>query len=285
MIERSKRSFQTVIDAERSGMLTSFNEVFKFKDLLLLLVKRDFITLYKQTILGPLWYVIQPVLMTLTFVVIFGRVAGIATDGIPKLPFYLCGIVFWNYFSETLIKVSDTFFANQRIFGKVYFPRIVVPLSIVVSNGLKLIIQFALFIIVYAYYLLDANTGFTYSYAILLLPVFIAIAATLSLSLGMIITALTSKYRDLKFLLQFGVQMLMYGSPIVYPLSAVDGWLKWLVLANPMSTVIEGVKYGFFGVGDFEVTYLIYAIGSTIILFLIAHRVFKSVERNFIDII
>lgn len=258
--------------------------MFLYKDLLLLFVKRDFITLYKQTILGPLWYILQPILTTITFAIIFGGVAGISTDGVPKILFYLSGITFWTYFSESLTKVSDTFFANQRIFSKVYFPRLVIPLSIVISNLLKFLIQLGLFLVVLAYFLVTTD-DLRPNMLLLLLPVFVAIEAVLALSLGMLITALTTKYRDLKFLIQFGVQLLMYASPIVYPLSVVSDRFKLLILANPMSSIIEGVKYGFFGIGDFQWSYLAYSAVFAAVSFVVASKVFYRVERSFVDTI
>ncbi|GAB4377347.1 MAG: ABC transporter permease [Salibacteraceae bacterium] len=273
----------TVIDAE--GKISNrFRELIRYRDLLLLFVKRDFISLYKQTILGPLWYILQPLLTTITFAVIFGRVAGISTDGIPKLLFYLSGITFWTYFSETLTKVSDAFFANQKIFTKVYFPRLIVPVSIAVSNLLKLLIQFVLFLILYLYYLFTSDVMHP-NFLLLFIPVFVIIEGVLALSLGMFVTALTTKYRDLKFLIQFGVQLLMYASPIVYPLSVVEGKFKLLILANPMTGIIEGVKYAFFGVGDFHWTYPLYSLMFALVSFFAASKVFLKVERNFVDTI
>ena len=272
------------IDASKSSVFINWREIFAYRDLLVLFVRRDFVTLYKQTIFGPLWYIIQPILTALMFALIFGRMAGIPTDGIPKLVFYLSGFTFWTYFAESLTKVSDSFILNQNIFSKVYFPRIIIPLSIVSSNLLKLLIQFAMFCLLYFYHFFS-GAPFEPNVFLLLLPVFIATEALLALSLGMMITALTTKYRDLKFLIQFAVQLAMFASPVVYPLSLAKGNLKWLLLANPMTGVIEGVKFSLFGVGDFRIEYLAYSMTFAILLFFISSRIFHRVERNFVDTI
>ena len=195
-------------------------EILRYKDLLLLFVRRDFVALYKQTILGPIWFFIQPIITTITFTIIFGNLAQISTDAVPPILFYLAGITLWNYFSETLTKTSETFTANANIFGKVYFPRMIVPLSVVVSNLLKLGVQLLLFLGVWLYFVVKSDQVQP-TWAISLLPLLILLMGFLGLGFGIIISSLTTKYRDLKFLVVFGVQLLMYATPIVYPLSIV----------------------------------------------------------------
>jgi lipopolysaccharide transport system permease protein len=257
-------------------------EIFRYKDLLLLFVRRDFVSLYKQTILGPLWFFIQPIITSLTFTVIFGNLAQISTDGLPSILFYMCGITLWNYFSDTLTKTSDTFSANASVFGKVYFPRMIVPLSIVLSNLIKLGVQFLLFIGVWIFFLFRDNTVHP-TWVLLLVPFLIFLIGFLGLSFGILITSMTTKYRDLKFLVVFGVQLLMYASPIVYPLSIVPEKYKWLVIANPVTSVVETFKYAFLGVGEFNWFYLGYSFLFTIVLFFIGLIVFNKVEKSFMD--
>lgn len=257
-------------------------EIFRYKDLLFLFVRRDFVSVYKQTILGPLWFFIQPIITAITFTVIFGNLAKISTDGLPQVLFYMCGITLWNYFSDTLTKTSDTFSANANIFGKVYFPRLIVPLSVVVSNLIKLGVQFLLFTAVWIYFLIKTNQIHPNN-MILLVPFLIILMGFMGLSFGIIISSLTTKYRDLKFLVSFGVQLLMYASPIVYPLSIVPEKYKWVILANPVTSVIETFKYAFLGVGEFNWMYLGYSFGFTIVLFLFSLIIFHRVEKTFMD--
>jgi lipopolysaccharide transport system permease protein len=257
-------------------------EILHYKDLLFLFVRRDFVSIYKQTILGPLWFFIQPIITAITFTVIFGNLAKISTDGLPQILFYMCGITLWNYFSDTLTKTSDTFSANANIFGKVYFPRMIMPLSVVVSNLIKLGVQFSLFIAVWIYYLIQTNQVHPNS-TMLLVPFLIILIGFMALSFGIIISSLTTKYRDLKFLVTFGVQLMMYASPIVYPLSIVPEKYKWIILANPVTSVIETFKYAFLGVGEFNWLHLGYSFGFTAILFLISLIIFHRVEKTFMD--
>jgi lipopolysaccharide transport system permease protein len=257
-------------------------EILHYKDLLFLFVRRDFVSIYKQTILGPLWFFIQPIITAITFTVIFGNLAKISTDGLPQILFYMCGITLWNYFSDTLTKTSDTFSANANIFGKVYFPRMIMPLSVVVSNLIKLGVQFSLFIAVWIYYLIQTNQVHPNN-TMLLVPFLIILIGFMALSFGIIISSLTTKYRDLKFLVTFGVQLMMYASPIVYPLSIVPEKYKWIILANPVTSVIETFKYAFLGVGEFNWLHLGYSFGFTAILFLISLIIFHRVEKTFMD--
>jgi len=258
------------------------NELWRYRDLVMMFVRRDFISNYKQTILGPLWFLVQPLLTTITFVLIFGRVAGISTDGLPMLAFYLAGITIWNYFSETLNKTATVFRDNAQIFGKVYFPRMTMPFSIVISNLIRFLIQFGLFLIVWVYYLFqqDAIQPNTY---ILLTPLLVIMMGILGLGFGMIISSLTTKYRDLIFLLTFGVQLLMYATPVIYPLSSISEKYKWIIMANPMSAIVETFRYGFLGSGTFSWSNLAYSFTFTIVCLVIGILVFNKVEKTFTD--
>lgn len=257
-------------------------EIFRYKDLLLLFVRRDFVSVYKQTILGPIWFFIQPIITSITFTVIFGNLARISTDGIPPILFYMSGITLWNYFSDTLTKTSDTFTANANIFGKVYFPRMIVPLSVVLSNLIKFSVQLLLFLSVWIYFLITKDDIGPNIY-LLLVPFLILLMGFLGLACGIIISSMTTKYRDLKFLVGFGVQLLMYATPIVYPLSIVPEKYKWIILANPVTSIVETFKFAFLGIGDFNIWHLGYSLIFTIILFFIGLVVFHKVEKSFMD--
>jgi len=257
-------------------------EIFKYKDLLFLFVKRDFVSIYKQTILGPLWFFLQPIITAITFTVIFGNLAKISTDGLPQILFYMCGITLWNYFADTLTKTADTFSSNANIFGKVYFPRMIVPLSVVLSNLIKLGIQFLLFLGIWIYYLIQTDLIHP-NKMLVLIPFLIILIGFMALSFGIIISSLTTKYRDLKFLVTFGIQLMMYASPIVYPLSIVPEKYKWIIIANPVTSIIETFKYAFLGVGEFSWLYLGYSTLFTIVLFMIGLVIFHRVEKSFMD--
>lgn len=284
-LEDDNEPWDLVLEPKTKWYSLRLSEIFRFKDLLFLFVRRDFVSLYKQTILGPIWFFIQPIITALTFTIIFGNLANISTDGLPEVLFYMCGITLWNYFSDTLTKTSDTFTANSNIFGKVYFPRIIVPISVVLSNLVKLGIQFLLFIAVWLYYMFTTNMVHP-NMAILIVPILIILMGFLGLSFGIIISSMTTKYRDLKFLVSFGVQLLMYASPIVFPLSLVSEkypQYKLFVLANPITSIIEAFKYAFLGVGEFNWLYLSYSLLFTIVLFFIGLIIFHRVEKSFTD--
>lgn len=279
-------NWSNVIKSNSAFSLSSIKEVWHYRDLLWMFVKRDIVTNYKQTVLGPLWFFIQPIFTTLMYVIIFNRVANIQTGAIPPVLFYLSGIAAWNYFSECLNKTSSTFKDNAYIFGKVYFPRLILPLSIVVSNLLKFAIQFSLFIIGLLYYIFIEKSPLHPSIYILLVPVLIFIMAGLGLGLGMIITSLTTKYRDLTFLVQFGVQLLMYATPVIYPLSKVSGGkLEPFILANPMTTVMETFRVAFLGAdkGIFNWMHIGYSLLVTLILLLVGFYIFTKTEKTFTD--
>lgn len=245
-------------------------------------VKRDIVTFYKQTIMGPLWFVIQPVLTTIMFMFVFGNLAGLSTDGLPQALFYLGGIVLWNYFSDCLTRNSKIFIENQNVFGKVYFPRLVVPISIVISNLVRFFIQFALFIGVYVYFLLT-GAPLAPNATAWLLPLLIMMVAGLSLGFGIIFSSLTTKYRDLTFLLQFGVQLWMYITPVIYPLQSIPADKQWMLLLNPMTSIIETFKYGFMGAGVFNWFHLLYSFIFMLILLFLGIIIFNKVEKGFMD--
>lgn len=257
----------------------------EYRDLLWLLVRRDFVSFYKQTILGPLWFFIQPALTTITFTFVFGNLAGISTDGLPKPLFYLAGITAWNYFAECLTKTSTVFKDNSNIFGKVYFPRLIMPLSIVISNLVKFSVQFILFLLLMGYYALQ-HIAIAPTIYILLFPIIILLMAGQGLGLGMIISALTTKYRDLAFLVSFGVQLLMYATTVIYPLSEARmqyPQYSWIIEYNPMTAIIEGFRFGFLGKGTFTWGALTYSAIVTLALLVLGIVTFNRVEKNFVD--
>lgn len=275
-------NWDIVISPRKSLLDLNLKEVWRYKDLLSLFVRRNVVAEYKQTILGPLWYFIQPLLTTIMFTVIFGNLAGISTDGIPPMLFYLAGITNWNYFAECLNKTATTFKDNQHLFGKVYFPRLVVPLSIVVTNLIKYGIQMILFIGFYLYFIAK-GTAIAPNSTAFLFPVLVLILAGLGLGFGLLFTSMTTKYRDLVFLLTFGVQLAMYATPVIYPLSEVPADYLWLSVLNPMTSIIETFKYGFLGKGTFEWSYLAYSAVFMFILLLVSVAVFNRTEKNFMD--
>lgn len=276
-----------VIEPKGSLLRLNIKEIWQYRDLLEMYIKRDIVTFYKQTILGPIWFFIQPIFTTIIFMFVFGGLAGISTDGIPQALFYLSGITLWNYFSESLTKTSDTFFTNQAIFGKVYFPRLIAPLSVTISGLIKMFIQFGVFVIVYIYFAVKGTQVTPNVYA-LLLPLLIIILAGLSLGFGIIISSMTTKYRDLKFLIAFAVQLWMYATPIIYPLSVMEGSYKkymWLIQANPVTAVMETFKYGFLGQGTFSWLSLAYSGLFAIVILFIGLIIFNRVEKSFMDVV
>ena len=281
--EQQQEHWDIVIEPQSSLLSINFKEVWKYRDLLLLLVRRDFVAFYKQTILGPLWFFIQPLLTTAMYFIVFTKVAGIKTDDTPPMLFYLAGVTCWNYFSESLTKTADTFIANASIFGKVYFPRLVIPLSIVLSNLIRLFIQFLLFLGMWLFYLFTTDMVHPHWDVMLLFPFLILLMAALALGLGIIFSSLTTKYRDLRFLLTFGIQLLMFATPVVYPLSLASEKYKWLIVANPFTAIIETFRYAFLGKGDFNWLYLGYSTLVTIVILFLGTMIFNKVEKNFMD--
>lgn len=275
--------YTTIIKPKGKLFEIDFKEIWRYRDLLVMFIKRDIVTQYKQTILGPTWYFIQPALTTIMYMVVFGGIAGISTDGLPQPLFYLAGIVLWQYFSECLNKTSATFTQNQHIFGKVYFPRLISPLSNVLSNLLRMSIQFLLFLIVYVYYVAVGVDVMPNAYA-LLLPLLIVMLAGLSLGFGIIISSMTTKYRDLTILFTFIVQLWMYATPVIYPLSTItNDKIRMLMGINPLTSIFEAFKYGMLGVGQFSWGGLGYSFGFMVVLLLVGVVVFNKVQRSFMD--
>ncbi len=258
------------------------SEVWSYRDLLLMFVKRDFVSFYKQTVLGPLWFFIQPLFTTIIFTFVFGNLAGLSTDGLPQPLFYMAGITAWNYFADCITKTSTVFKDNANIFGKVYFPRLILPLSIVTSNLVRFGVQMLLFIGMMGYYAVTGGS-FRITWAIVLFPVLVLLMALLGLGLGLIITAMTTKYRDLSFLVTFGVQLLMYMTTVIYPLSAAPEKYKTLIQLNPMTGLIEAFRYAFLGQGEFSVMSLGYSAVVTLSILVIGVLIFNRTERSFVD--
>ncbi|HOF98962.1 MAG TPA: ABC transporter permease [Paludibacteraceae bacterium] len=275
---------ETVIKPKSSLLEIDFKELWRNRDLFSMFVKRNIVTQYKQTILGPAWFFIQPALTTIMYMVVFGGIAGIPTDGLPQPMFYLAGIVCWQYFADCLTKTSSTFIDNQNIFGKVYFPRLIVPLSTVASNLVRMFIQFLLFVAVYVFYLIKGVHVEPNIY-ILLVPVLIIMLAGLSLGFGIIISSLTTKYRDLTILFNFIVQLWMYATPIIYPLSTMPPDRQWIMALNPLTSIIEAFKYGTMGVGTFSWGQLAYSFGFMVVLLAVGIVIFNKVQRTFMDTI
>jgi lipopolysaccharide transport system permease protein len=260
-------------------------DVWHYRDLLVLLVRRDFVSFYKQTILGPLWFFIQPLFTTIIYTFVFGNLAAIPTDGLPQPLFYLAGITAWNYFADCLTKTSTVFTANAGLFGKVYFPRLIVPLSIVASNLIRFAVQMVLFVLMMIFYWVKGAFFHPNAY-LLLFPLLLVLMAMLGLGLGMIISAMTTKYRDLTFLISFGIQLMMYLTTVIYPLSAVKSKYpkyQWLIEYNPMTSIIEAFRYGFLGQGTFTMLSLGITTLITVFIMLFGIIIFNRVERNFID--
>jgi len=274
--------YTTVIKPKNKLFDVDFKEIWAYRDLFTMFVKRDIITSYKQTVLGPLWFFIQPALTTLMYMVVFSGIAGISTDSLPQPMFYLAGIVCWQYFSDCLNKTSSTFTANQGMFGKVYFPRLIVPLSTVASNLVRMGIQFLLFIIVYVYYLI-LGVHVAPNIYILLLPVLILMLAGFALGFGIIISSMTTKYRDLSILFSFIVGLWMYATPVIYPLSYMSPKRQWIMALNPITSILEAFKYGTMGVGTFSWAQLSYSFVFMIVLLAIGIVVFNKVQRSFMD--
>ncbi len=273
-----------IITPNRSLFDIDLISIWKYRYLTWLFVKRDFTTFYKQTILGPLWFFIQPLISTIVFTIIFNKVAHIPTGELPPVLFYMSGIIAWNYFSNCLTTTAGTFTSNASLYEKVYFPRIIIPLSKVIAGLAKFSVQLILFLSFYFYYLYIGNNQiFPSKSALILIPIMIIQMAFLGLGLGMIVSSLTTKYRDLSHLVTFGVQLLMYASPIVYPLAVVPEKYKSIILANPMTPIIEGFRQAFIGKGQLDIYIYIYSLFFTLIIFFLGLLIFNKVERNFID--
>jgi lipopolysaccharide transport system permease protein len=279
----SEHGWTEIIEPRKSLFDWKIKEVWNYRDLLRMFVRRDFVAAYKQTILGPLWFFIQPIFTTITFTIVFGNFAGISSDGQPRMVFYMAGLTLWNYFSECFTKGSSVFTSNAGIFGKVYFPRLIMPITIVVSNLIRFGIQFILFICFYFYFLAIGNKSIQPNLYILLTPFLLVLMAGISLGAGMIFSAMTTKYKDLTFLLTFGVQLLMYATPVIYPLASIPDKYKTIVLLNPLSSIIETFRYAYLGTGTFSWSALGYSSIFMIVLLLSGITIFNKVERSFMD--
>lgn len=278
----STQNWTEEIKAENSLFSINFKESWQYRDLLLMLVKRDYVTFYKQTILGPLWFFIQPILTSLIYIFLFDRIAKITPSGIPPLVFYLAGITIWNYFSETLTKTSTVFKDNANLMGKVYFPRLIMPLSIVVSGLLKFGIQFTLFLLVILYYtFLDKSIH--PNLWVLMTPFLLLLMALFSLGLGMIFSSMTTKYKDLVFLLTFGIQLFMYATPVVYAVETISEKHQWIINLNPLTGIFECFRYAFLGKGNFNPESLILSTIFTFIVLFFGTVIFNKVEKSFMD--
>src|SRR5574344_112026 len=274
----------TIIKPKTSLFHVDFKDLWQYRDLYRMFVKRDIVTWYKQTILGPLWFFIQPILTTLMFMIVFGGIAQISTDGLSQPLFYLAGICLWQYFSESLTQTSNTFISNTHVFGKVYFPRLVVPLATVTSNLVRLAIQMSLFLIVYLYYFIFTDAAIQPNLYLLLTPVLILLLAGLALGFGILFSSMTTKYRDLTFLLSFCVQLWMYATPVIYPLSTIKNEkLHFLMSLNPITSIIETFKYATLGVGSYSPYALLYSAIFTVLILCTGILVFNRIQKTFMD--
>ena len=272
-----------IIRPKRHLLDVNLQELWDYRDLLYMFVKRDIVTVYKQTVLGPIWFFVQPIMTTLVYLFVFGRIAKISTDGIPGPLFYMSGVVIWNYFSESLQKTSSTFVSNAGIFGKVYFPRLIVPLSLVTSGVIKFLIQFGLFLATWAWYLTTTTDIIHPNAWLLVTPYLLLLMAGMGLGIGIIFSSLTTKYRDLTFLLSFGVQLAMYATPIIYPMSSLSEGARKILWWNPIAHVIECFKYGFLGSGDATLSGMAYTTAFTLIVLVLGVIIFNRTEQTFMD--
>ncbi len=282
-IPAQEENWSMIIEAQRSLLDLRLGELWRYKDLVMLFVRRDFVSVYKQTILGPLWYLIQPLLTTITFTVIFGNIASLPTDGLPQFLFYMSGTVVWSYFASCLTKTSETFVQNANLFGKVYFPRLAVPVSILFSNLITFLIQFGMFLAFVLFFALRGTPIQPNWLWIALSPILMLMMAGLGLGFGIIISSLTTKYRDLRFLVQFGVQLLMYATPVIYPASSIPERFQWVIQANPMTPVIEAFRFAYLGAGTVDLNHLLYSFGFMLVVVIIGSIIFNRVEQTFMD--
>ena len=272
----------TYIEAKNKLFSVNFRELFRYRDLIWLFVKRDLVNSYKQTVLGPIWILIHPLLSTTVFTVIFGVIAGISTDGVPPFLFYMSGNVLWSFFSSNLNKGSSTFLSNARIFGKVYFPRLVMPIANVIFNFINFALQTVVYIILVVVYAL-MGTGVHPNLMILLTPLLVLQTALLGMGIGLIVSSITTKYRDLNILVNFGISLLMYITPVVYPISEAPLGLGTVLLLNPVAPIVETYRYAFLGSGAFHWVYWLVSLGVTALILLFGLVIFNKVEKNFID--
>ena len=280
--ERKNEEWTSVIDSRSRWFDFNLLEIWKYRDLIMLFVRRDFVSIYKQTVLGPLWFLLQPLFSTVVFTVIFGQVARIPTDGLPQVVFYMAGIVTWNYFASCLTKTADTFTSNAAIFGKVYFPRLAVPVSSVITNLLTFVIQFSLFLLFMAFFYLK-GAAIRPSVWVLFTPLLLLQMAALGLGFGILVSSMTTKYRDLAFVVAFGMQLWMYMTPVVYPMSQVPVKWQWFYALNPMSAVVEAFRFAFLGAGSIQAWQLGISALTTIFVLVAGIILFSRVERTFMD--
>jgi len=282
MTNTTDSDWDLIITPRKKWYDLQLRDVWHYRDLIGMFVRRDFVSRYKQTILGPLWFLIQPFLTSVVFVVVFGNIAGLPTDGLPQMLFYMSGNVLWNYFSGCLTGTSTTFTSNAHLFGKVYFPRLVTPISIIISNLITFAIQFLFFLGFFIYFILRGSDVHFTTWA-LTLPLLIILMAGLGLGFGIIISSLTTKYRDLQQLIGFGVSLLMYVTPVIYPISSIPEKWRWIAEVNPITPVIETFRAGFLGAGNANWLGLGYSAGFMVVVMFIGVVIFNRVEKTFID--
>lgn len=282
MEEQIEQKWTRVIKPKTSLLDIDLKNVWRYRDLIYMYVKRDIVVQYKQTILGPVWYFVQPIMTTIIFMFVFGGIAQISTDGMPQPLFYMAGLLLWNYFSSCFTASSDIFGSNSAVFGKVYFPRLVVPISAIISNLLKMLIQLVLFIIIYVYFVIKGAPVYI-NWALLLFPVLVVMTALHGMSWGLVISSLTTKYRDLKFLISFGVQLLMYATPIIYPLSASPEKYRWVLELNPLTPILETFKYSCMGCGALSWSGLLYSFIFMSVSLFLGIVIFSRQEKTFMD--
>lgn len=280
-MEHKNTEWTNVISSEHSLFKLNLKEVWDYRDLVYMFVKRDFVSSFKQTILGPLWFFINPIFTTVVYLIVFGKIANLSTDGAPKILFYLAGVTLWNYFSSSLGGTSNVFVGNAGIFGKVYFPRLVMPITIVISNLMRFGVQFLLFLVVFFYYWYKGEV--TPNWWVLFTPIFILMMSLFALGVGMIFSSLTTKYRDLSMLLTFGISLYMYATPVIYPTSMLSAKIQPYAKYNPLTGIFEGFKYAWMGVGEFNPIMLVYSTIIILILLAIGTVIFNKVEKGFMD--
>ena len=280
-MEHKNTEWTNVISSEHSLFKLNLKEVWDYRDLVYMFVKRDFVSSFKQTILGPLWFFINPIFTTVVYLIVFGNIANLSTDGAPKILFYLAGVTLWNYFSSSLGGTSNVFVGNAGIFGKVYFPRLVMPITIVISNLMRFGVQFLLFLVVFFYYWYKGEVA--PNWWVLFTPIFILMMSLFALGVGMIFSSLTTKYRDLSMLLTFGISLYMYATPVIYPTSMLSAKIQPYAKYNPLTGIFEGFKYAWMGVGEFHPIMLVYSTIIILILLAIGTVIFNKVEKGFMD--
>lgn len=271
------------IEPKKKWLDVDLRGLWRYRDLYYMYIKRDIVTQYKQTILGPLWYIIQPLLTTIMYMFVFGGLAGISTDGIPQPLFYMAGITMWNYFSTCFTSCSEVFSHNANVFGKVYFPRLVVPLSSCTSNLIRMLIQLLMFIAIYIYYIATGQFAATLSFSVMLFPLFILMTGLHAMSWGLLFSSWTTKYRDLKFLISFGIQLFMYATPVIYPLSFAPERYRFILELNPLTPIFEAFKYSCLGSGTFSLLGILYSLIFLCVTMFFSVIIFNRTEQRFMD--